>query len=341
MSIPKTLDELADQLGDSELVCVLSSADARAAWLRAVRILCHPDRYATDPAQADRAATFWRLAEALVAQAEAPPLVLKSPKRVYTLGDRIAVGDAADVYEAAGDGNRYIVKIARGLGANAALEAEHKALVQLAKAAGTTTYACYYPTPCESFTVGGSPRRLVNVFTQEEGYFTLDQVHARHPALDGRTLVWIGKRLFTALGFAHQCSLVHGAVLPCHFRVHAGHHGGQLLGWGQSVSTGATLTRCVAAYRDWYPAEAQARQAARGATDIAMAARCLVFLAGGDPVTGAVPDDVPEFIRNHLKACLLTSPTMRPGNAFALHDRFNEAARGLYGAPKFHPLDMA
>src|SRR5436305_891410 len=77
---------------------------------------------------------------------------------------------------------------------------------------------------------------------------------------------------------------LHGAVLPCHVMVHAANHGLRLVGWGQSVEAGERIVTVSPRYRDWYPPEVRNNQPASPASDLFLAARCLVYLAGGDPV---------------------------------------------------------
>jgi hypothetical protein len=94
------------------------------------------------------------------------------------------------------------------------------------------------------------------------------------------------------------------------------------------------------AYREWYPPEVQKQQAALPGTDLFLAARCLIYLAGGDPVRDRMPDAVPAPLRRFVRACLLEGVHMRPGDAWKLQDELDELLHGLYGPPKFLDLDM-
>jgi hypothetical protein len=122
--------------------------------------------------------------------------------------------------------------------------------------------------------------------------------------------------------------------------IHAAGHGLHLVGWGQSVAAGRRIGSVPARYKDWYPPEVLHEQPAGPATDLFLAARCLVYLAGGDPVTSRMPEAVPPPLRRFLAACLLESARMRPDDAWALLDDFDELLRGLYGPPKFHELTL-
>src|SRR5262249_1412891 len=152
------------------------------------------------------------------------------------------------------------------------LEIERKTLTKLLAAAGDTTYRKYLPALADSFPTADRSGRRVNVFRWEPGVYTLEQAHDQHPALDGRHLAWIFKRILTVLGFSHRQNRIHGAVLPCHALIHAAGHGLQLVGWGQSVTAGQRIRSVPARYRDWYPAEVQHQRPAGPATDLFLAA---------------------------------------------------------------------
>jgi hypothetical protein len=274
-----------------------------------------------------------------------PPVTIRGPSDSYTLRHLLAVGDAADIHltgSASGAEARstYVLKVSRSPEGDYLLDGERRTLADLRAAAGATTYGKYLPALAESFVMGGSWSRCVNVFLHEPGFYSLEQVHRQHPALDGRHLAWIFKRLLTVLGFCHRRSVLHGAVLPCHVLVHAANHGLQLIGWGQSVRMGRQVHALSARYRSWYPPEVLRQRPAAAATDLFLAARCLVYLAGGDPVRSRVPEAVPAPMRRFFDACLLEGPRMRPDDAWALLEEFDELLERLYGPPKFHPLTM-
>ena len=267
-----------------------------------------------------------------------PPAAVTGPRRVYPLCGLLAVGDVADVHLDAE--SRYLLKVSRCPGGNRILDNERQALTALLTAAGDASYRRYLPTLAESFPARDQFPKRVNVFLYEPGFFTLEQVHERHPALDGRHLAWIFKRLLTVLGFSHRQEIVHGAVLPCHVLLHAADHGLRLVGWGQSVATGQPLGSVIARYRAWYPPEVLKKQPALPATDLYLAARCLIYLAGGDPVCDRMPDSVPAPLQRFVRTCLLEGVRMRPPDAWKLQDEFDELLRHLYGPPKFEPLPM-
>ena len=84
----------------------------------------------------------------------------------------------------------------------------------------------------------------------------------------------------------------------------------------------------------------QHRHSASPATDLFLAARCLVYLAGGDPLTNRMPDAVPPPMRRFIRTCLLESASMRPDDAWALMEDFDGLLRAVYGPPAFHELTL-
>src|SRR5262249_53155443 len=131
-----------------------------------------------------------------------------------------------------------------------------------------------------------------------------------------------------------------GALLPCHALTDAADHGLELVGWGRSVAVGQRIRTVPARYQAWYPAEVQHQRPASPATDLFLAARCLVYLAGGDPVTNWMPETVPPPMRRFLQTCLLGNAALRPDDAWALLEDFDELLHALYGPPTFHELTL-
>jgi hypothetical protein len=71
-----------------------------------------------------------------------------------------------------------------------------------------------------------------------------------------------------------------------------------------------------------------------------MAARCMIYLAGGDPLSNRMPDTVPAPLRRFIHSCLLDGPRMRPDNAWALQEEFDDLLCQLYGSRKFFDFPL-
>ena len=342
-AFPSTLAELADLLDQATTAFEVFGNDTEGQYRYLAR-LCHPDLFSPGPEQ-DKATLVFRRLTALrdsAVQALTPQVVL-SPSREYALVKQLAAGDLADVHLAIAEGGRYVLKITRPAGGNPLLAAEARHLKSLTTRCGDRRYREYLPSLVETFAVPGKGGdRQANVFLHREGFFTLDAIRRRHSAgLDSRHLAWIFKRMLAVIGFAQTCGLVHGAVLPPHVMLHAENHGLQLLDWIHAVRIGSVLTFIPTAYRDWYPGEVLRREPAGPATDIFLAAKCLIYVAGGDPVAGRWPDAVPLEMQRFVDTCLFASLRMRPQDAWKLYEEFDELLVRLFGPPKYHRLVMS
>ncbi len=341
-AFPGILDQLADLLERATIAAEVLGRDTEGQYRRLAK-LCHPDLFPPGPEQDKATKVFRRLTELRdAAMQAATPQVVPSPTRQYELVKQLAAGDLADVHLAVADGVRYVVKITRPAGGNPLMAAEARHLKLLTTRCGDRRYREYLPNLVETFAVPGTEGdRQANVFVYREGFYTLEELRRKHTAgLDARHLAWIFKRMLAVIGFAQTCGLVHGAVVPPHVMLHAENHGLQLLDWIHGVRAGSVLTFIPTAYRDWYPSEVSQREPVGPATDIFLAAKCLIYVAGGDPAAGRWPDAVPLEMQRFVDTCLFAAPRMRPQNAWDLHEEFDELLVRLYGPPKYHRLVM-
>ena len=264
--------------------------------------------------------------------------VYTSPNRTYDLQSRLAAGDLCDVHRASADGSEYVLKIPRVPEGDALLVKEFSTLATLHDLSQGQSYQKYFPEPVESFL---HQNRRINAFVWRDGFFTAEQILARYPnGLPGEHLAWTFNRLLEALGFVHQSGFVHGAVLPPHVTFHPESHGLQLVGWIHVEKIPAPLKLASDRFKAWYPPECRQKKPATPATDLYLAAKTMLYLAGGDPLTEAFPDSVPARMQKFFRGCLLASPRMRPQSAWDLHTEFRDLLEDLYGPPTFHPLQL-
>ncbi len=274
-----------------------------------------------------------------------PPLVslskgyVKSYSRTYEFQEQVGIGDLCDVFFAQTYEEDFLVKYARAAGGETLLGKEFSVLEQLHRQAAGQVYQQYFPQPVESFLVVG---RQVNTFVWQDGLYSAEQILARHPGgLDGRHLGWMFNRILEALGFVHQQGWIHGAVLPPHLLFQAEDHGLQLAGWIHAEKANTALKVVPERFKNWYPPECRKKHPATLSVDLYLAAKSLIYLAGGDPVLETFPDRIPRKLRQFVKGCLLESPRMRSQDAWKVRQEFGELLEGLYGPPAFHPLVMS
>jgi serine/threonine protein kinase len=341
---PLSLDSLRQLLALGVPEDILGAdPDTIATRFREYSKICHPD---INPGDSVAEEVFKQLT-AIRDAALSPPPPIVSPKRSYRLGPLLAQGDVADVYLAIGDKtvapeqNKFILKASRIPQGTDILQNEATVLAALLKDQEGPFYHQYLPLLVETFPARDTVPRRINVFGYAPGFVSLEQVHLRHPELDGRHIAWICNRLFEICGYVHQHGYVHGAIVPSHVLVNPETHALKLVGWGHSVRSGGTITTAPSAYLDWYPPEVREKRIANATTDMFMLARCATYLAGGDPTKGTLPKAFPSDFARKLKWCMLPSQGMRPESTWHFHDEFKQMLYGVYGKRKFVHLDMS
>lgn len=271
------------------------------------------------------------------------PLVITTAKARYMSTDIPLAGDLCDLYPATADQQPVLLKVVRSARNNDLMQREAQVLQQLAHTLAGQPVRAHFPTLIEPIQLrdGAGVQRQVNVLAHESDYIPLAEVIRLYPAgIDAADAAWMFNRILAALGVMHQLDLVHGAVTPDHVLIRLHDHNGLLLDWCYSVPMGEPIKAMNLAYRIDYPPEVPARQPATAATDLYMAARCMVRLLGGDLLTGEVPAHVPKAVQLLLRSCLLPSPYRRANDAWELFDEFQAALGQLYGPPHFRPFRL-
>lgn len=94
---------------------------------------------------------------------------------------------------------------------------------------------------------------------------------------------------------------------------------------------------------DWepfYAPEVLLKRTPTPATDVFMAAKCAVYLLGGNPETNQMPATVPDQMKAFFQASLLPATRARPQDAWELHDVFDRLMLQLVGPRKFRPFSL-
>lgn len=284
---------------------------------------------------------------------ERPPLLTITTKRgTHTVETTYASGDMASTYRGRSQVNGQdvatFIKIARTAADNDLLRVEAKALKTFAEATQGENYRAFTPQLIDTFLVDSGKRLQANTITYLDGFCTLEEVRNTFPrGIDPLDMVWVWRRLLAALGFAHDNGVVHGAVLPQNVMIHPDQHGLVLVDWCYSSirqdESYVPIQAVVTSRRDWYPDEVFDKKAPSPATDIAMAARTMIYLLAGDPIKGNLPVEVPRPLRAFFRGCLHHSQTARPQNAWLLLREFDELLETMgrpYYPRQFRPFTM-
>ena len=315
----------------------------------------HPDAHPHDQAAADEAfkllQTWYAEAQRKITQGcYGQPLRIRvtSANYVYEGSKRPFLGDLCHLYPSHAASQRVLLKIVQHSRNNDLAQAEARTLYQLDQALRGEPLRAHFPTLVESFLLRDSDgiSRQTNVLCRESDTVTLADIIAAYPnGIHPADMAWMLNRLLAALAVAHSQGLVHGAVLPPHLLLRPADHNGVLLDWCYSVEIGRPIKAISPPYRAWYPPELLAKQPATPASDLFLAARCMVAMLGGRVAgqeNGIVwgKTAVPRPITALLQSCLIPAPHRRPDNGWELFEAFRSILGELYGAPQFRPFQM-
>ena len=250
-------------------------------------------------------------------------------------------GDLCELFPCSVGSDRLLLKVARSSRNNDLLQAEAETLGRLERTLAGQPIRAHFPRLIEPFRLRDTAGaiRHVNVLGAESDYVSLADVLRAYPhGVDAADAAWMFNRVLAALGVAHSLGIVHGAVVPAHVLIRLADHNAMLIDWCYSVAEGAPLKAVSPAYTADYPPEVSARQPATSATDVYMAARCMLRLLGGDPDSSSLPPGTPKPIAALLRACLLPSPRRRSSDAWQIFEDFQEILAQRYGPRAFRPF---
>lgn len=329
---------------------------ARALYLSLAK-LTHPDAASNgDREEATRLfarlSELWEQTQKLIASGSyndggLTGLVVRTKRGVsYTIGGRIATGDIADVHALVGG---VVIKVARHPRDNDLLRAE-AATIKAIRKETADKHLIYLPQVLDSFGIRDATHheRAANVFAplhagkpeDADKWISLADVHRLVPAVNPRDAAWIWRRMLSAISLAHDMGYVHHAVLPEHVLILPPEHGVVLIDWCYARPFDAPPVALVPNYRDWHPEEVIAKGGSRPETDIAMAARTMIRILGGDGFTIPPEISVPTPIRAHLRACTLPKASMRPGDALGVLKSFDDILWRLWGKRQFREFKL-
>lgn len=303
---------------------------------RALAAQSHPDRHPTARAEASEAFKllqgWYAVARREVAQGYyglAPLLDVQVGGHRYVSHGPVRPGDRWDLYPAWAGGERLWVKVARDPRDSDLMEAEARHLRRINAAVAHSPVRAHFPLFVASFRLrdGAGLIRQATVLRAGQRYRRLAAGQGMAPP----EMVWLFSRVLAALGTAHDLGIVHGALLPAHILVRPGDRNAKLVEWCYSVADGAPLRAICSRDEGAYPPEVHVRQPVTPATDLFMAAGCMVRLLGGGAPGEPLPPSIPMPLAALLRGCLIPAPARRADDAWAVLAALREAAVRLYG----------
>jgi serine/threonine protein kinase len=245
----------------------------------------------------------------------------------YLLMQLLGSGDLSEVYLARRTGLLPFLAImklssAPAAAARYAREAQVLRELQAAQEGAASTYAAHnLPSVVAQGALEGDGARHALVIRYAEGCWgSLAALNARFPkGLDPRHAVWIWRRMLDVLHFIHAQGWSHGDVRPEHALVHPGDHGVRLIGW-ESAKKGAS--------------------AGDQTEDLLRSARVVKILLSGESASGLAKAAVPAELAELVTRASENQSFCRQEGARGLDALLKAAARAVFGAPSFVPLNL-
>ena len=326
----------------------------------------HPDRYVHSVELSDLATEVFQTLGAwhqlalkqVHANGSSNDQVLQVGSDCYQVLRSLAPGDSCDLYVVRDPtslaGESLVLKIVRDAQDNDLLDNELETLLFLWSRPQQQLEVFGRYLPRVRGTLRLDDGRRANLLSLAEDYVSLAEVQLAYPkGVDGRSLAWIGNRLFEFMAWLHRQGVIHAAVLPDHVLIHPVTHGAMLVDWCCAVRqwqypAGPHVRAVPSPHKKRYPKEVFSRAAASPRLDLYLAASTLAQTAGVDLWTFKRPVDlgdpqrmpIPEVMNEILRGCHLERLQDRFADAFEVLERWKMAQRRAFGPRKFHPFVM-
>lgn len=271
------------------------------------------------------------------------PIELVVRGKRLTLTGLIAEGTFASIHHAdyetdsPGDASTPFVKYARDPRDNDLLEREHAVLKAFGRPESVPevedffkTQRLYAPHPITSFFLRdeNDVKHRANLLTIPEGecYTAATLRQQKFPdGIEPKHVWWIFRRLLLTIWMSHLKGYVHGAVTPDHVLIYPQAHGLVLLDWTCAAQIGEEYVPAInPTYCEFYPPEVARKELAEPTTDIYMATATALYMLGGDPATGDIPDTVAPQLAEALRRVLNPHARYRPQDAELFHNEFGK-----------------
>jgi len=276
------------------------------------------------------------------------PTWISIGSRHWAVERLIAQGETSDVYTgrlARWPTELAILKLLRDRQDNERFSNEWNALqtLQKSEALGADTFLRLIPQPIlhGDITGGAFGGRRVSIFRWASGFrHTFDEVMRAYPGgIAPRASIWVWRRILEVLSFIHASGMAHGAVIPAHLLVQENEHGVRLVGFGFAGRLGEKLRSASPGTEVFYPKPAGAWSTVTAQLDLAMSARCIAAMLGGNPETADLPGAVPARLAGIVQRVARCKPAAGE-DAWKLREELGEIAREVFGPPQFIPIVM-
>jgi hypothetical protein len=268
--------------------------------------------------------------------------------RHWALEKQIAVGEISDVYAARlarWPTELAILKRLRDRQELDRFDNEWDALQVLQKstAPGADAFTRLLPQPIlhGDAAAGLFAGERVSIFRWASGFqHTFAEVIQAYPqGIPPRASIWIWRRILEVLSFIHASGMAHGSVLPAHLLIQENEHGVRLVGYGCAGRLNTKLRSISPGAESYYPQPAGSSRALTPQLDLAMSARCVTAILGGNPETAALPETVPAPLAHLVQRIALSDPARSANeSAWTLREKLGDLAAQVFGPSQFIPI---
>ncbi|MBE7438662.1 MAG: protein kinase family protein [Spirochaetales bacterium] len=181
----------------------------------------------------------------------------------------------------------------------------------------------------------------VNVFESIAG-FDLEEIRKRYPqGIPERHVIWLWRRILAVIGHAHSQGILHGNIEPSHILVRPADHNVWLIDWSYAIDNPARTRETFRIENRPYTApEVTARANPLPSSDMYSIGQCMLYVLGGDPASGRMPEGLDERLVRLLRLFTLPTVAGRPADAWEMYNRLDLLRAEMYGPHEFIEFRM-
>lgn len=250
-----------------------------------------------------------------------------------TFDERLGEGDLAELWRApGGDGEPCVAKVALDARDNDLIFAEQEALRHL-HAAPSRQQVLLPRLHASFFTRDGRAGSVLGLVEGLDGVALRERLPGGVPP---EHVIWIGRRLLSAVGFAHQRGVLHANIEPAHIIVRPRDHRVVLIDWCYALVEPTRTGQAFRAVSEEFSApEVEERGPPTPAADLLSIGRTLGFLLGADPRAMDLGPQVPEPLQRFLRYLTRPSRMQRAQDAWDMYFELERVRDVCYGPHVF------
>lgn len=298
---------------------------------RELAAVIHPDLY--DGEDKELAKETFKKLEELKAKLNAPIAEISTKENIYRFWELLGNNGVSDIYRATTENpSKELINLLCFVSDDRDLMKNDEEFTKTIRG-NSFGITDFFPDLHSSFSIkqAGSPIRYCNAYYVINDLYSAAQIKAKYPnGLEDRHLVWMFKRLLSALAVAHNNGIVYGGSTPDNIYFHAKNHGIVLFNWTTAVKAGNNIPYYVEKWQNFYPAEVLNKQKVKPDFDIYMAAKLMLWLSS----------NLDRRIKVFFEACISGKSESRRQDAWELLEDFKKLSQRVFGPNKYVKLVM-